>query len=166
MSSNLIRSVCSQPKKYTLLIELKFLFLIIKIILVICVYLTYDENIFSGLSLVEERDSDKYNTARSSLLAAISFFSILAIGELFITISGYTYNFNKNNILIVSLNIFAIYLLGYFIFDAWHYVTIWYIFIVAEFPQAVMEGYGFFSAVSQQLLKYNKMRELSLDKSK
>lgn len=166
MSSKLIRSVCSQPKKYTLLIELKFLFLMIKIILVICVYLTYDENIFSGLSLVEERDSDKYHTARSSLLAAISFFSILATGELFITISGYTYNFNKNNILIVSLNIFAIYLLGYFIFDAWHYVTIWYIFIVAEFPQAAMEGYGFFSAVSQQLFRYNKMRELTLDKSK
>jgi hypothetical protein len=166
MSSNLLRSVSSQPKKYTLLIELKFLFLMIKIILVICVYLTYDENIFSGLSLVDERDNDKYNQARATLLSAISFFAILAIGELFITLSGYTYNFNKNNILIVSLNIFAIYLLGYFIFDAWHYVTIWYIFIVAEFPQAVMEGYGFFSAVGQQLFRYNKMRQLTIDKSK
>ena len=164
MSSNLIRSVTSQPKKYTLLIKLKFLFLMIKMILIICVFITYEENLFSGLSLIEERDGDKYNQAKATLLSGISFFAVFSLIQFVVVISGFTYNFNKNNILIVSLHIFAIYLLGYFIFDAWHYVTLWYIFIVAGFPQTLMEVYGFVSAIGSDLVKYRKIKLLAKEK--
>lgn len=47
-----------------ILIELKFLFTIIKIILLLCIYFTYDENLFAGLSLKSERLSDQYNLTR------------------------------------------------------------------------------------------------------
>ncbi len=166
MSITLTHSVGSKPKKYTFLIQFKFLLVLIKLILIICIYLTYDENLFSGLSVISERNSDNYLKARSILLSGVSFFAIFTIVEIFILLIGFTYNFTKNNILILSLNIFSIYLLCYFIFDTWHYVTLWYIFIVAQFPQTLLEAYGFFYSLVNEFTKYNKIKNLTLKKIK
>jgi hypothetical protein len=53
------------PNKFHLEIQLKYLFTMIKIILIVCIYLTYDENIFSGLSLMAERLDVDYMKART-----------------------------------------------------------------------------------------------------
>jgi len=54
-----------KEQQFNFLIALKFLFSIIRIILLICIYFTYDENIFSGLSFIEERNEEKYLQARA-----------------------------------------------------------------------------------------------------
>ncbi len=147
---------------YVNLVKLKYLFLIIKFILVVCVYLTYDENIFSGLSLVDERGGTNYMQARTVLILGITVFGFSCIIEMFFMLLGFTYNFHKNNIIILVLNFFAVYLLAYFICDGWHYVTIWYIFIVAQLPQTLMETYSFIYAVVYEVAKYNRIKNTNL----
>jgi hypothetical protein len=145
---NHVRDFKSVQKASHTLVQIKFVFSIIKIILLICIYFTYDENIFSGLSLSDERLNENYLKARAmyqyfilhSLLSGLTFFAIFLVGDLILQIIGITYNFKKNNVicnillltLASSLHIFSVFLLIYFILDNWHYVTIWYIFITSE----------------------------------
>ena len=161
-SINLAYSVSRQPVNLMFLSKIKFLFAIIKLILVICVYLTYDENVFSGLNILATRGDDNYMKARAVLLTGISFFGVFLLTQLIIIITGFTYNFNKNNIIILSLDIFSIYLLCYFIFDGWHYVIIWYIFIVTQFPQTIMEVWSVISAIFNDAVKYRKLKNMEL----
>lgn len=51
-------------QRFTTLISLKFIFSVIKMILLICIYFTYDENIFTGMTYETERNSNDYNKAR------------------------------------------------------------------------------------------------------
>ena len=166
LSNSFLSSFDSTTFKFPILIKLKYLFLIIKLILMLCVYLTYDENLFSGLSLIEERESENYYIARANLITGLTFLSFFAIGELVIIYSGYTIKFHKNNILILTLNVFAIFLLGSFIVHAWHYVTIWYIFIVAQVPQSLMELYGFIYSVVYEFAVYSRVKGNTLRKIK
>ena len=152
----------SYKRVFCLIIQLKYLFAIIKLILIICIYLTYDENIFSGLSILDERLENNYMKARAILLLGITIFGISCLVEIFILLLGFTFNFNKNNAIILSLNIFSVYLLLYFIVDNWHYVTIWYIFVVAQFPQTVLESYGLLVSALFDISKYQKMKNFTL----
>jgi len=144
------------------IVKLKYLFLIFKLILVICVYITYEENIFCGLNITDEKYSPNYNNANAVIVSGITFFAISIFIEFILNLFGYTFKFRKSNSIILCLNIFAVFLLGYFIFDAWHYVTIWYIFIVAQLPQTFLEFYCFISALITQLMKYNRIKDSKL----
>lgn len=146
------------PDKFHTVIKLKFLFTIIKIILLLCIYFTYDENLFAGLSLINVRNDDKYMQARATFIPGITFFAVFTLADLFIQLLGFTYKFHKINIINLSLHIFSVYLLLYFILDAWHYVTIWYIFVITQFPQTLMELYAFLYALFYEWLVYNKIR--------
>ena len=53
------------PQKFLTLLSYKFLLSIIRSILLICIYFTYDENIFIGLNFYEERGDEEYETART-----------------------------------------------------------------------------------------------------
>jgi hypothetical protein len=53
------------PQKFLTLISFKFLFSIIRGILILCIFFTYDENIFSGLNFYVERGDLDYEIARS-----------------------------------------------------------------------------------------------------
>lgn len=152
----------SYKRGFSLIIRLKYLFVVIKLFLIICIYLTYDENIFSGLSMIEERLESNYMKSRTILLLGVTIFGITCLVEMFILLLGFTFNFHKNNIIILSLNIFSVYLLVYFLVDTWHYITIWYIFIVAQFPQTVLESYGLFVSALYDLSKYQRMKQFAL----
>lgn len=128
--------------KFFYLIKLKFLFVLFKLIILLCIYFTFDENIFSGLSMLSERNDENYKIARAIILAGLTIFYIFALIELLIVLLGYTIKFFKNNIIILTLNIFSVYLLLYFILDGWHYGVIWYIFIIGQIPQTILELYG------------------------
>lgn len=153
MGSHLLES-----RNFLMMIKIKFLLLIFKHILIFCVYFTYDENIFSGLSIMNIRGDNNYKVASTVLLIGLTFYFIFALVELLILMVGYTTSFNKNNIIILALNVFAVFLLLNFIIGGWHYVIIWYIFIVAQVPQTMLEVYGFFYAIIYQFAKYNKIK--------
>lgn len=96
------------------------------------------------------------------LLAGLSFLAIFTLFELLIQIIGFTYKFNKINIVCLSLNIFSNFLLFYFILDNWHYATIWYIFIVTSVPTSFMEAYAFIYAIFFELLIYRKLKNQTI----
>jgi hypothetical protein len=87
------------PRKFYRLIQYKFLLSIIKCILVLWIYFTYDENIFSGIALKDERDNENYLNARSIIITGVSFFGIFLAIDVFIQILGFTFNYNKNNVI-------------------------------------------------------------------
>lgn len=166
MQNNLTHSAVNIPTKFFILVKLKFLFLMIRMILILCIYFTYDENVFSGLSVLGQRNDTFYMEARAVLISSISFFTIGITLEIFIMIIGFTFNFNKNNTLILAFDIFAIYLLTYFILDSWHYATLWYIFIVAQLPQGFIEFYGFIYSIMNDIAIYDKVKDNKLKKLK
>ncbi len=166
MSNNLTHSAFKIPTKFSILVKLKFLFLVIRMILILCIYFTYDENVFSGLSVLSQRNDTFYMNARAILISSISFFTIGITLEILIMIIGFTFNFNKNNTIILAFDIFAIYLLIYFILDSWHYVTLWYIFVVAQLPQGFIEFYGFIYSIINDISIYDKIKENKLKKLK
>ena len=87
------------PSRFHSVITLKFLFTIIAIIFLFIIYFTFDENVFSGLALIDERNEEAYMVARTVLLVGLVFFSALIICDLVIQILGFTFNFNRNNII-------------------------------------------------------------------
>lgn len=70
------------------------------------------------------------------------------------------------------LKVFEVFLLFYFYIDAWHYLSIWYIFIVSQFPCFCLEIYALIYTFIFKHSKYNiirqkeaeMMRKLSLKK--
>ena len=52
------------PEKFQLLISLKFLFSVIKGILLLCIFFTFEENIFVGLNFVTERNTSEFLKAK------------------------------------------------------------------------------------------------------
>ncbi len=59
--------------KYSFIIQTKFILTIIQIIELLCIYFTYDENIFSGLGINISRLSEEYNIARTMYILIIKF---------------------------------------------------------------------------------------------
>ncbi len=51
--------------KFTGLIRFKFLLTIFQIIELICIFFTYDENIFEGVGIKIKRNDDEYIVGRS-----------------------------------------------------------------------------------------------------
>jgi hypothetical protein len=49
--------------KFLTIIRLKFVFIVAQIIELVCIYLTYDEFVFLGLSIKAVRFSEEYTTA-------------------------------------------------------------------------------------------------------
>ena len=147
----------ANPSQYRSLTSLKFLFLIITIILTLMIWFSFDYNIFTGLPLDAERHKNEGSTSSSTssntdgtienyeidytedykkaykiVVSGLSFQSIFITIEFIIQITGLTYYFNQGNAIIVMLKIFESFLLFYYFIDAWHYVIIWYIFIVTN----------------------------------
>ncbi len=152
--------------RFTLLVQFKFLFSIIKGILLLCIYFTYDENIFSGLAISDERNSENYLKARSIILTGLVFFTIGLASDIFIQFLGFTANFNKINTIIVSLDIFCTMLLLFFLIDQTHYFVIWYIFLVTQVAPTLLEIYAFISTITFEFSKYNRIRDHSLKEIK
>jgi hypothetical protein len=92
--------------KFHTIIRLKFIFIVAEIIELICIYLSYEENVFAGLSIKAERLSKDFTTAstvyivtNSRLLIGLSLYSLSTAFCFLIQISGFTYKFNRINII-------------------------------------------------------------------
>ena len=80
---------------YKNLINLKFLFSIICCLILIIIWLTYENNIFTGLSMIAEREDDSFKHAWRWTLSSLIIFSVFLFIDLAIQMTGLTYNFYK-----------------------------------------------------------------------
>ena len=144
------------------IIQLKFILSVMKIILLLSIFFTQDENIFSGLAMTDEKNGANYNYARGVILSGIAIFFVAVVVEMLIQLTGYTLRYNKNNIIIICLSIFSLMMLLFFIIDQVHYFVIWYIFIVTQITPLILEVYGFIDSSLFFSYKYNKIKNLEL----
>ena len=160
---NLNENIMKSSKGGTFfIIQLKFILSVMKIILLLSIFFTQDENIFSGLAMTDEKNGANYNYARGVILSGIAIFFVAVVVEMLIQLTGYTLRYNKNNIIIICLSIFSLMMLLFFIIDQVHYFVIWYIFIVTQITPLILEVYGFIDSSLFFSYKYNKIKNLEL----
>lgn len=149
----------TNPSQFKSITSFKFFLTMLCVILILTIWCSFDNNIFTGLSLKAQRnDDDDYNDAYTIVVVGLSFFSAFLIIDFIVVLTGTTYCFNNLNILNVMLKAFEVFLLFYFYVDAWHYVVIWYIFIVTQLPCTIFEIYGIIYEFFYEFSKYNKIR--------
>ena len=147
---------------YKNLINLKFLFSIICCLILIIIWLTYENNIFTGLSMIAEREDDSFKHAWRWTLSSLIIFSVFLFIDLAIQMTGLTYNFYKLNAINISLKIFEVFLLSLFFLDSWHYLNLIYIFIVTQLFCTIFEVYAIIFSVCSTFKKYNKIRNFEV----
>ena len=149
-------------KVYKDLINLKFLFSILCLLLLLIIWLTYDNNIFSGLSMIAEYNDDNYNIAFIRILSCLILFSICLAIDLIIQITGLTYNFYKLNAINLSLKVFEVFLLTLFFLDSWHYITLFYILAFTQLICTGFEIYAIIIGLCSTFKKYQKIRNFEV----
>ena len=137
---------------YKSLINLKFLFSIILI------WISFDTNIFAGLSMIAEYDDDDYQYAYKIILSSLIIFTVLLFFDLVVQVCGITYNFYRLNIINLSLKIFETFLLALFFLDAWHYLNLFFILGITQLPCFIFEIYSLIDARFSTFTKYNIIR--------
>ena len=145
---------------YGNLINLKFLFSIICLLMILIIFVTYDNNIYAGLGMLNEYNDNDYKECKRIILAFLILFAIFIAFDIFIQISGLTYNFYKLTVINLSLKIFEVFLLVLFFLDSWNYFTIIYIFIFTQFFCSSFEIYSLIFNLCSTFKKYNKIRNL------
>ena len=143
---------------YKTLINLKFLFSILCTIIIIVIWITYDNNIYTGLSMSAEYKDDDYKDADTIIFSCLIIFSIILFIDLAIQVIGITYNFYRLNAIILSLKIFETFLLALFFLDSWNYVNLYYIMAITQFPCFLIELFAILVAVFSTFKKYNIIR--------
>ena len=128
---------------YKTLINLKFLFSIFCTIIIIIIWITYDSNIYTGLSMSAEYNDDDYKDADKIIFSCLIIFSIFLFIDLVIQVIGITYNFYRLNAIILSLKIFETFLLALFFLDSWNYVNLYYILAITQFPCFIIDSFNF-----------------------
>ena len=118
---------------YKSLINLKFLFSIICVILLLIIWISFDTNIFAGLSMIAQYNDQDYKDA-------------------------YIINFYKLNVINLSLKIFETFLLALFFLDAWHYLNLFFILGITQLPCFIFEIYSLIDARFSTFTKYNIIR--------
>ena len=145
---------------YGNLINLKFLFSIICLLMILIIFVTYDNNIYAGLGMISEYNDKDYKDCKKIILAFLILFAIFIGFDIFIQISGLTYNFYKLTVINLSLKIFEVFLLVLFFLDSWHYFHMLYIFIFTQFFCSSFEIYSLIFNLCSTFKKYNKIRNI------
>ena len=92
-----------EATKFKILIQLKFLFCIFRVILIITVYNTYEENIFAGLGVLISRNNTLFAEAWTiAFIGVLATVFCMAI-DISIQMSGVTFNYNKVNIISIHI---------------------------------------------------------------
>ena len=143
---------------YKSLINLKFLFSIICVILLLIIWISFDTNIFAGLSMIAEYDDDDYQYGYKIILSSLIIFTVLLFFDLVVQVCGITYNFYKLNVINLSLKIFETFLLALFFLDAWHYLNLFFILGITQLPCFIFEIYSLIDARFSTFTKYNIIR--------
>jgi ABC-type Fe3+-siderophore transport system permease subunit len=146
------------PNQFKSVISFKFCFSLITCVEIISIFCTYEFNIFTGLSIKAEKNDKDYNKAKDIILSGLIIYSVFKVLDIFLQISGLIYNYLKINCISMMLHLLEMVLLGYFYMDSWHYLIIWYIFIVTELICFCMEVCSLLHSVMFQFNKYNKIR--------
>jgi len=88
-----------EATNFKLLIQLKFLFSLFRVILIICVYNTYEENLFRGLGSLVDRNSILFKEAWVIAFVGVLVTLFCMALDISIQLSGVTFNYNKVNII-------------------------------------------------------------------
>ena len=152
--------------QFKTLINLKFLFTSLCVIILSLIWLTYENNIFAGLNMVANNVRDKnalnYDSAYKSAwicnIIVLIIFSVFLFTDLFIQILGFTYNFYKLNAIHLLLKIFEVFLLALYFLDSWNYFGLIYIFIVTQLICSILEIVAISYASCSTFKKYNIIR--------
>ena len=143
---------------YKNLINLKFLFSIICVLLILIIWVTFDTNIFAGLSMIAQYNDQDYKDAYIIILSSLIIFTILLFFDLVVQVCGITYNFYKLNVINLFLKIFETFLLALFFLDAWHYLNLFFILGITQLPCFIFEIYSLLVARFSTFTKYNIIR--------
>ena len=143
---------------YKNLINLKFLFSIICVLLILIIWVTFDTNIFAGLSMIAQYNDQDYKDAYIIILSSLIIFTVLLFFDLVVQVCGITYNFYKLNVINLFLKIFETFLLVLFFLDAWHYLNLFFILGITQLPCFIFEIYSLLVARFSTFTKYNIIR--------
>jgi len=143
---------------YKNLINLKFLFSIICVLLILIIWVTFDTNIFAGLSMIAQYNDQDYKDAYIIILSSLIIFTVLLFFDLVVQVCGITYNFYKLNVINLFLKIFETFLLALFFLDAWHYLNLFFILGITQLPCFIFEIYSLLVARFSTFTKYNIIR--------
>ena len=143
---------------YKNLINLKFLFSIICVLLILIIWVTFDTNIFVGLSMIAQYNDQDYKDAYIIILSSLIIFTVLLFFDLVVQVCGITYNFYKLNVINLFLKIFETFLLALFFLDAWHYLNLFFILGITQLPCFIFEIYSLLVARFSTFTKYNIIR--------
>ena len=143
---------------YKNLINLKFLFSIICVLLILIIWVTFDTNIFAGLSMIAQYNDQDYKEAYIIILSSLIIFTVLLFFDLVVQVCGITYNFYKLNVINLFLKIFETFLLALFFLDAWHYLNLFFILGITQLPCFIFEIYSLLVARFSTFTKYNIIR--------
>ena len=81
------------------IMQFEFLSLLIRFLLIVFIYISVDEYIFSGLGLLSTRSSPEYYSAKDLILTGLSFSLLFTIIDFIVLISGLTFNYSKVNLI-------------------------------------------------------------------
>ena len=143
---------------YKNLINLKFLFSIICVLLILIIWVTFDTNIFAGLSMIAQYNDQDYKDAYIIILSSLIIFTVLLFFDLVVQVCGITYNFYQLNVINLFLKIFETFLLALFFLDAWHYLNLFFILGITQLPCFIFEIYSLLVARFSTFTKYNIIR--------
>ena len=143
---------------YKNLINLKFLFSIICVLLILIIWVTFDTNIFAGLSMIAQYNDQDYKDAYIIILSSLIIFTVLLFFDLVVQVCGITYNFYKLNVINLFLKIFETFLLALFFLDEWHYLNLFFILGITQLPCFIFEIYSLLVARFSTFTKYNIIR--------
>ena len=143
---------------YKNLINLKFLFSIICVLLILIIWVTFDTNIFAGLSMIAQYNDQDYKDAYIIILSSLIIFTVLLFFDLVVQVCGITYNFYKLNVINLFLKIFETFLLALFFLDVWHYLNLFFILGITQLPCFIFEIYSLLVARFSTFTKYNIIR--------
>ena len=143
---------------YKNLINLKFLFSIICVLLILIIWVTFDTNIFAGLSMIAQYNDQDYKDAYIIILSSLIIFTVLLFFDLVVQVCGITYNFYKLNVINLFLKIFETFLLALFFLDAWHYLNLFFILGITQLPCFIFEIYSLLVSRFSTFTKYNIIR--------
>ena len=147
---------------YKNLINLKFLFSILCLIVLLVIWLTYDNNIFIGLKMTAEYNDSDYKKAWKWIFSSLIIFVVFLAFDLGIQITGVTYNFYRLNAINLSIKIFELFLLVLFFLDSWHYIILLYIFFFTQFFCTILEVFSLIYSLCSTFKKYNKIRNFEV----
>ena len=123
------------------LIPVKFFALTTEGLLMALLFLSMDDNIYAGIPIGSDYDSDAYNTAWAWLLVGLLFCAVFLLVEIVLMFIGVSIMFNWVSAVSVMFHSLGILFKIWYFMLSWNYRVIWLIFgLTSVVPFAVEIG--------------------------